>query len=107
MKLTNANYFSQRANREYYSVSQWKSFKKCSNMAMAEIRGKYVREETTALLVGSYVDAYFDNELEKFKAEANSGKGLKVQNWMRPVFQFVVPVGILVVYIMGLVTFNW
>jgi len=69
MKLTNANYFSQRANREYYSVSQWKSFKKCSNMAMAEIRGKYVREETTALLVGSYVDAYFDNELEKFKAE--------------------------------------
>jgi len=44
---------------------------------------------------------------EKFKAEANSGKGLKVQNWMRPVFQFVVPVGILVVYIMGLVTFNW
>ena len=44
---------------------------------------------------------------ENFKAEANTGKGLKVQDWMKPVFQFVVPVGILVVYIMGLVTFAW
>ena len=68
MKLTNANYFSSKANREYFSVSQWKSFRKCPNMALAEIRGKYVREETPALLVGSYVDAYFDNDLELFKA---------------------------------------
>lgn len=67
MKLTNTNYFSTKANREYFSVSQWKSFRKCPNMALAEIRGKYVREETPALLVGSYVDAYFDNELEQFK----------------------------------------
>ena len=44
---------------------------------------------------------------ENFKAEANTGKGLKFQNWMKPVFQFVVPVGIMVVYIMGLVTFAW
>ena len=67
MKLTNANYFSPKANREYFSVSQWKSFRKCPNMALAEIRGNYIREETPALLVGSYVDAYFDNELEAFK----------------------------------------
>ena len=44
---------------------------------------------------------------ENFKAEANTGKGLKVQDWMKPVFQYVVPVGILVVYIMGLISFNW
>ncbi len=44
---------------------------------------------------------------ENFKAEANTGKGLKVQDWMRPIFTFVVPVGILVVYIMGLISFNW
>ena len=69
MKLTNANYFSRRANREYFSVSQWKNFKKCPNMALAEIRCKYVREETPALLVGSYVDAYFDGELDLFKAQ--------------------------------------
>ena len=44
---------------------------------------------------------------ENFKAEANTGKGLKVQDWMKPVFQFVVPVGILVVYIVGLLNFAW
>ncbi len=44
---------------------------------------------------------------ENFKAEANTGKGLKVQDWMRPVFQFVVPAAIIVIYVMGLITFNW
>ena len=44
---------------------------------------------------------------EKFKAEANTGKGLKVQDWMRPIFQFVVPTAIIVIYIMGMVTFAW
>ncbi len=44
---------------------------------------------------------------EKFKAEANTGKGLKIQDWMRPVFTYVVPIGILVVYIMGLIDFTW
>ncbi len=44
---------------------------------------------------------------EKFKAEANTGKGLRVQDWMRPIFTYVVPIGILVVYIMGLINFPW
>ena len=44
---------------------------------------------------------------ENFKAEANTGKGLKVQDWMRPIFAYVVPALIIVVYVMGLITFNW
>ncbi len=44
---------------------------------------------------------------ENFKAEANAGKGLKVKDWMRPVFTFVVPAAILVLYIYGLCTFSW
>lgn len=40
-------------------------------------------------------------------AEANSGKGLKVKNWMRPLFTYVVPVAILIIYIVGLFQFNW
>lgn len=39
--------------------------------------------------------------------EANAGKGLKIQNWMRPIFQYFVPAAILVVYILGLVSFKW
>jgi len=44
---------------------------------------------------------------ENFLKEANTGKGLKVQNWMKPIFCFVVPVAIIVIYIMGLIGFPW
>ena len=69
MKLTNDNYFSPKANLEYFSVSQYKSFLDCPARAMAEIRGEYKRPMTTALLVGSYVDSYFEGTLDKFKEE--------------------------------------
>ena len=44
---------------------------------------------------------------DKFMAEANTGKGLKVRNWMKPIFCFVVPVAIIVIYVMGLINFQW
>ncbi len=44
---------------------------------------------------------------DNFVAEANEGKGLKVKNWMKPVFAYVVPVVVLGLYIYGLATFNW
>ena len=44
---------------------------------------------------------------ENFKAEANAGKGMKVQNWMKPVFMIIVPVVIIFLYVYGLCTFNW
>ena len=69
MRLTKKNYFGKRANMEYMSVSQFKSFSKCQHTALAELKGKYKRETTTALLVGSYVDSYFEGELEKFTQE--------------------------------------
>lgn len=67
--LTNNNYFSQAANVEYFSVSQFKAFMKCEHRAYAELTGDYEPEQTTPLLVGSYVDAYFEGALDKFKAE--------------------------------------
>lgn len=69
MKLTKRNYFSKKANQHYMSVSQFKSFCKCPAAALAELKGEYEREKTTALLVGSYVDSYFEGTLEEFKAE--------------------------------------
>ena len=44
---------------------------------------------------------------DNFVAEANSGKGLKVQAWMKPVFTYVVPCAIIVLYITGLISFPW
>ena len=42
---------------------------------------------------------------DNFLAEANAGKGMKVQNWMKPIFCYVVPVAVIVIYIMGLINF--
>ena len=36
---------------------------------MEKLAGRWKEKETTALLVGSYVDAYFEGTLEKFKRE--------------------------------------
>jgi len=44
---------------------------------------------------------------DNFLAEANAGKGLKVQNWMKPIFQYFVPAVIIFIYIYGMVTFPW
>ena len=69
MKLTQRNYYSRKASMEFMSVSQFKSFQKCQASALAEIKGKYKRDKTTALLVGSYVDSYFEGTLPKFIKE--------------------------------------
>ena len=44
---------------------------------------------------------------DQFKEEANTGAGWKVQDWMKPVFAYIVPAIILFVYIYGLRTFSW
>ncbi len=42
---------------------------------------------------------------EKFKAEANEGKGLKVAEWMRPFVTFILPVIVAIIMVAGLVSF--
>lgn len=70
MKLNRNNYHSAQANKAYFSASQIKGFLDCPARTMAEMNGEYVRADSTALMVGSYVDAYFDGpeEFEQFKA---------------------------------------
>lgn len=69
MLLTADNYYSAEANRAYMSASQVKSFMRCPAATMAELRGEYTRPVTSALLIGSYVDAYFEGTLDAFRAE--------------------------------------
>lgn len=68
MGLTNKHYFSPNSQMKYCGSSQFKAFEKCPACAMAELRGEWKREESTALLVGSYVDAWFEGTLDAFKA---------------------------------------
>lgn len=69
MELNQENYYSDDANREFFSVSQYKSFMRCEARAVAELSGEYVRPVTRALLVGSFVDRYFEGTLEDFMKE--------------------------------------
>lgn len=66
MKLTSENYYGQEANEQYFSVSQYKDFARCEAMALAKIRGEYQQPITRALLVGSFVDSYFEGTLPQF-----------------------------------------
>jgi len=67
--LTSENYFSVENNLKYMGSSQFKAFESCESAGLAQARGEYREEETTALLVGSYVDAYFEGTLDLFKAK--------------------------------------
>lgn len=53
----------------YMGTSQFKTFLDCEARGLAEAKGEYQREMTTALLVGSYVDAHFGKTLDIFKAQ--------------------------------------
>lgn len=65
-KLTESNYYSNDADLAYMSVSQFKSFVKCEAATMAKLRGEYKEPITKALLIGSFVDSYFEGTLEQF-----------------------------------------
>lgn len=73
--LTEDNYYSQEADLRYMSVHQYLGFSGhmgvsgCEARQMAMLKGEWQEETTTAMLVGSYVDSYFEGTLDKFKAE--------------------------------------
>lgn len=68
-RLDADNYYTPEANQAYWSASFVKSMLQCPARAIAELNGEYSRPATSALLIGSYVDAYFEGSLENFKSE--------------------------------------
>ena len=64
--LTDENYHTPEARMHYMGSSMFKDFLKCEVMGLAKARGEYEEKSTTALLFGSYVDAYFSGELDRF-----------------------------------------
>ena len=73
MVLTAENYYSKEANEKYMSVSQYKDFAgtygkmACEFSAIEKLEERCAQKKTTPLLVGSYVDSYFEGTLEEFK----------------------------------------
>lgn len=70
IQLNSDNYYSPDANMDYMSASQFKSFLNCEAGTLAELRGEYGRPEPSKdMMIGSYIDAHFSGELEKFCTE--------------------------------------
>ena len=74
-ELTTDNYHSSEANLKYLDCSTYKNFcgtygkSGCESRALAIAKGEYNPPKSDALLVGGYVDAYFDHSLAKFCSE--------------------------------------
>lgn len=72
-KLSDDNYYSDKMNKKYMSVSQFKSIAgtfgqpACEANALDRIEHPSY-ESSVSLLVGSYVDAYYEGTLDKFIA---------------------------------------
>lgn len=60
LKVTKNNYYDIETNMAYMSASFVKGMMRCEAMTMAETTGNWVRPYSSALMVGSYVDAAFD-----------------------------------------------
>lgn len=67
--LDESTYYSLDANMKYMSVSQYKSFIECEAATMAEIRGEYTAIDKEALVAGSYLHAWSEGVLDKFKQD--------------------------------------
>lgn len=70
--LNDETYHSPEANRRWLDCSTYKNFAgtcgraSCETRALAIVKGDYVPPKTDALLLGGYVDAYFDHSLPQF-----------------------------------------
>ena len=64
-----SDYFSAETQHKFMSASQFKAFQSCEASTLAELRGEFKRETTTAMLVGSFVDAHFEGTLDLFRAQ--------------------------------------
>lgn len=71
--LTNENYFSPQMSKKYMSVSQFKEFAgtlmhtPCELTAYKNAQGMLPQTMTKPLLVGSYIDAFYEGTLDTFK----------------------------------------
>ena len=67
--VTAKNYFDPEIEMVYMGATQIKNFMRCEAAELARLRGEYQTPKSTAMLVGSYVDAHFEGTLDIFRAQ--------------------------------------
>lgn len=79
--VTAESYFDPDIQMAYMGSTQFKEFERCEAGALARLRGDYTPRSSPALLVGGYIDAYFEGGLPDFEAKHGEmfkrGGGLK------------------------------
>lgn len=60
MELNRDNYYTQEADMQYMSCSQYQSFCECEAQAMAKLEGRWKGEDTQAFLVGNYFHSFME-----------------------------------------------
>ncbi|EGS9997866.1 hypothetical protein I9Y31_000040 [Clostridium perfringens] len=87
MEINKDNYFSLEADREYFSVSQFKSFKECEAKTIAKLNGVWEDGQNDAFTLGSYVHLWSEGgnlgefrvqHPEMFKKDGNLKANFKV-----------------------------
>ena len=89
MKLTDSNYYTPEADREFMSCSQYQDFLSCEARALAKLQGRYIPEPSEALIVGNYFhtameseDAHVDfcrhhfDDIYKYKIDKATGEAI-------------------------------
>ena len=61
LQLTDSNYYSLEADRQYMSCSLYQDFLECEAATMAYLEGRWEKESTEYLLVGNYFHSYFES----------------------------------------------
>lgn len=73
--LTDDNYYSEEADKRYMSVHQYLDFAGhmgvvgCEARAVAKLNRQWKDKITKSMLIGSFVDSYFEGTLENFLRE--------------------------------------
>ena len=62
IRLSKNNYYTPEADEAYWSATFVKNMSKCPAAAIATARHEWGQEKTTALMVGQYIDAWFDGK---------------------------------------------
>lgn len=68
-EVTPENYYSTEMNMAYMGSTQYKAFCSCEARALAIANGSYKPASSQALMMGSFVDAYFSGEMDQFRAQ--------------------------------------
>ena len=79
LEVTTSNYYDVKG---YFSSSLFRNFLECEAKALAIYEDRWEIPTTTAMMVGSYIDAYFEGTLPQFSEEhpeifLKDGKRLK------------------------------